>query len=121
MPARFATVTASTLNVRSGPGTEFSVVRQLRRDERVEVSAVQGNWLALLIDGKPGFAHKNFLFLPETEPPAGFLREHAELRTAPLAPAAPKQPSPARAQRRRQSSPPARGTRMEVCSVRSAR
>lgn len=76
-----ATVTAALLNLRSGPGTEFAVLQQLARGTEVEVLSREGNWLKLLLDGTTGYAHKNFVFVPEEEPPRGFLREREELRT----------------------------------------
>lgn len=79
-----ATVTATLLNLRSGPGTEFAVLRQLARGTEVEVLAREGSWLKLQLNGTTGYAHKNFVFVPETEAPRGFLREREELRTVPL-------------------------------------
>jgi len=37
-------VTAATLNIRSGPGTEYNVIGKVHRDDKVEVSESNGIW-----------------------------------------------------------------------------
>lgn len=51
-------VTASSLNVRGGPGTQFSVLRSLRRGDAVEVTEINGNWAR--IDNN-GWVHTAYL------------------------------------------------------------
>lgn len=84
MPSRPATVTTASLALRGGPGTTYPVIAWLARGTRVDVARTEGNWQEVRWGRTAGFAHKNFLFLPEAEPPQGFLRERATLRDAPL-------------------------------------
>lgn len=44
-------VTANKLNVRSGPGTAYSVVTTVNKDEYVRVFAGVGNWYIVQVDG----------------------------------------------------------------------
>ena len=51
-------VTASSLNVRGGPGTEFKVLTELKRGVVVSVDAVKGDWVRISDDG---WVHSSFL------------------------------------------------------------
>lgn len=68
-------VTASALNVRSGPGTTFGVVGLLRKDEVVKglATSADGGWAQILreSDNLTGWSSKQFLTLttPPTPPP----------------------------------------------------
>jgi hypothetical protein len=99
MPAT-ATVTTNLLNLRQGPGTEFPKIGELRRGDQLTVLEAQETWLRVRAHGQTGFVHKNFVFVPQTEVPLGFLRERPEIQQAPLAPAPgdmirlPARPSP---------------------------
>ena len=44
-------VTATTLNVRSGPGTAYSVVTTVNSGEYVRVFAGVGSWYIVQVDG----------------------------------------------------------------------
>lgn len=44
-------VTASTLNVRSGPGTNYPVVAQVKKNEYICVFAGVGNWYVVQVEG----------------------------------------------------------------------
>jgi uncharacterized protein YgiM (DUF1202 family) len=50
-PSRAGTVTASRLNVRSGPGTSHGVVDTLDRGETVDILEESGGWLRIEGDG----------------------------------------------------------------------
>jgi len=52
---------SSTVNVRSGPGTGYSVVDTLRRGQRVEVNYCKGTWCAVEQRGPDGWVNANFL------------------------------------------------------------
>jgi hypothetical protein len=52
-------VTASVLNVRSGPGTNFRVVHQLRRSDQVSVLETHGDWA--WVDPGMAWVHRAFL------------------------------------------------------------
>ena len=55
-------VTASKLNVRSGPGTGFTVLHVLWQGNRVTVTGQSGDWYRLrLADGRTGWVSKNYL------------------------------------------------------------
>jgi hypothetical protein len=47
LPEFRATVIANRANVRSGPGTEYPVVRTVRRNQVLMVSEIRGDWLKL--------------------------------------------------------------------------
>lgn len=44
-------VTASTLNVRSGPGTNYPVVAKVKKNEYIRVFAGVGNWYIVQVEG----------------------------------------------------------------------
>ena len=44
-------VTASTLNVRSGPGTTYKVVATVKKNDYIRVFAGIGNWYVVQVDG----------------------------------------------------------------------
>ena len=52
---------ASTVNVRSGPGTGYSVVDVLRPGQRVEVDYCKGAWCAIEQRGADGWVNANYL------------------------------------------------------------
>lgn len=54
-------VTASALNVRSGPGTSYSVMKQLTYGSAVKVTGQTGNWYSITIDGKTGYVSASYI------------------------------------------------------------
>ena len=68
-------VTASALRIRSGPGTTYSVIGALFRNNIVEGEQVNGDWVHVTApDGKVGWSHRGFLELiaePPPPPPPG--------------------------------------------------
>ena len=52
---------SSTVNVRSGPGTGYSVVDVLRPGQRVEVDYCKGAWCAIEQRGADGWVNANYL------------------------------------------------------------
>lgn len=44
-------VTASTLNVRSGPGTKYPVIAQVKKNEYIRIFAGIGNWYVVQVEG----------------------------------------------------------------------
>lgn len=44
-------VTASTLNVRSGPGTQYKVIATVKKNEYIRVFAGVGNWYIVQVEG----------------------------------------------------------------------
>ena len=50
------------LNVRSGPGTEFSILREIYPGDQVKVLGRNGNWLRVrLLNGPKGWVHKDYV------------------------------------------------------------
>ena len=56
-----AVVTASTLNMRSGAGTGYSVKRSLSCGTVVKVNSVNGNWAHITYKGVSGYVSLNYL------------------------------------------------------------
>ena len=56
-----ATVTASSLNVRSGPGTNYKRIGSLPRNRQVELLAKQGAWYKIKYGSGVGYVHGNYL------------------------------------------------------------
>lgn len=44
-------VTATTLNVRSGPGTKYNVVATVKKNEYIRVFAGVGDWYVVQVEG----------------------------------------------------------------------
>ena len=44
-------VTATTLNVRSGPGTNYGIVKTVKKGEYIRVFAGVGNWYIVQVEG----------------------------------------------------------------------
>ncbi len=60
--AQAAPATAtSNVNVRSGPGTNYSAVDVLQRGERVDVQNCQGSWCYIVQDGPNGWVSSSYL------------------------------------------------------------
>ncbi|GIN85827.1 hypothetical protein J6TS2_22130 [Heyndrickxia sporothermodurans] len=54
-------VTATTLNVRSGPGTKYKTVGKFKKNKKIKIYEYKGNW-AYTIDGRvKGYVSKTYL------------------------------------------------------------
>ena len=84
MPAGI--VTASALNVRSGPFVEESRIGLLPRGTKVEILEQEGRWYRIRADGLSGFVHGDFIRLLDEDPAAGFLKDQESLLSLPLEP-----------------------------------
>lgn len=63
-------VTASSLRIRSGPGTSYSVIGALFRNNVVQGDQINGDWAHISApDGKVGWSYRGFLELVEETPP----------------------------------------------------
>ncbi|MDC3378661.1 SH3 domain-containing protein [Planctomycetota bacterium] len=62
-------VSASTLNVRSGPGTRFRRIGRLTRGARVRVTGSSGRWRRFTFQGRTAWVHGDFLTSGSTPPP----------------------------------------------------
>ena len=54
-------VKVSALNVRSGPGTNFNVLKTLKMGQKVLVYEIRGNWIKIQHYPFPGYVHKAYL------------------------------------------------------------
>jgi|GEM_PF-1905606 len=60
-PGEPASVTAGTLNVRSGPGTSHDKVGQLSEGDRIMVLEHQGSWAKIQLNGEEAWVHKGHI------------------------------------------------------------
>jgi len=51
----------STLNVRSGPGTNYSIIGSLKHGEKIEVTDEDNSWYKLTFGGKTAYVSKSFV------------------------------------------------------------
>ncbi|MGL4774115.1 MAG: SH3 domain-containing protein [Clostridium sp.] len=51
----------TTLNVRSGAGTNYSVIASLPKNKKVEIVGESGDWYKIKFDGKEGYASKQYI------------------------------------------------------------
>ena len=64
-------VTANVLRIRSGPGSTFEVIGALFRNNIVEGTEINGDWIRVTSpDNKTGWSHRGFLELMDESPPA---------------------------------------------------
>jgi len=54
-------VTTADLNLRSGPGTEYSVIAVMPKGTRVTVLSVSGSWAKVIYGSKEGYAHTAYM------------------------------------------------------------
>lgn len=57
-------VTADTLNVRTGPGTDFDVQGSLKEGDEVQVLEIEGDWCRIQYKGTEAYVHKDYVALP---------------------------------------------------------
>lgn len=65
-PAHAATgktkyVTASALNIRSGPGTGYKVITTVKKNQAVQVTQTKGTWDKVIVGKKTGWASNKYL------------------------------------------------------------
>lgn len=56
-----ATVAASVLNVRSGPGTSYGIVTTARRGQQLPVLSESGSWVKVTVSGKTGWVSRQYV------------------------------------------------------------
>lgn len=81
-----AEVTTLNLNVRSGPGTEFTIIASVKRGTILDVLDVQGDWVKILFDGNERYVAASLVRIEEDSGLVGYLIEHSDLLTANLVP-----------------------------------
>ncbi|MGL5648065.1 MAG: N-acetylmuramoyl-L-alanine amidase [Clostridium sp.] len=58
---KYATVTASVLNVRSGAGTNYPVIGQVKRGDRIQLDCKVGDWWSTYYGEHGGFMYAEYL------------------------------------------------------------
>ncbi|MEP7288721.1 MAG: N-acetylmuramidase domain-containing protein [Chloroflexota bacterium] len=81
-----AEVTTNSLNIRSGPGTNFPVLTTVGQGSVLTVLDNQGNWIKVKVGTSDGYASTQYLNLTTTKAPTGYLIEQTDLLTANLIP-----------------------------------
>lgn len=61
IPAGYGVVTASVLNVRKGAGTNYPVIGQLQRGDRVKLDVKVGQWWSTYYGEHGGFVHSDYI------------------------------------------------------------
>jgi peptidoglycan/xylan/chitin deacetylase (PgdA/CDA1 family) len=59
-------VTTDELNIRSGPGTTYSIVGVIPRGATVPVYSVSGSWARVMYNGIRGYSHTAYLAVPSS-------------------------------------------------------
>ncbi|HBI7084850.1 TPA: N-acetylmuramoyl-L-alanine amidase [Clostridium perfringens] len=62
-PAGYGIVTASVLNVRKGAGTQYPVIGQLKKGDRVKLDVKVGQWWSTYYGEHGGFVHGNYILV----------------------------------------------------------
>ena len=66
---KVAMVKAASVNVRSGPGTDYAKIGSVDKGDKLIVIKVTGDWRqVILADGKPGWINSSYLALLQTKP-----------------------------------------------------
>ena len=81
--------TTTGLNLRSGPGTQFSDIEVLPPQTVCEVLAQEGDWINVRVQGQAGFVHHSYVVLAGQAIDPGFINPPPAgdpATTAPLAP-----------------------------------
>ena len=55
------TVTASSLNFRTGPSTSYSIINVLMNGQKVEYISTSGSWLKVKYNGVTGYVHGDYV------------------------------------------------------------
>jgi hypothetical protein len=63
-------ITASVLNVRSGPGTDHSILGQLKRGAYVDITAVQPGWVRIAFQNGDAYVSTDFVMIRTGPMPA---------------------------------------------------
>lgn len=69
-PIGEAVVNATSLNIRQGPGTNYSIIGGLPNKAKVVVYKYEGNWAYISAGSKLGYVHRDYLVAPSTSTPS---------------------------------------------------
>ncbi|PVE79278.1 hypothetical protein DC421_25520 [Priestia megaterium] len=64
------TVTASTLNVRSGAGTSYAAIGSVTKGQKLSVVSKSGSWYKINYSGRTGYVSSDYVQASGTTPPA---------------------------------------------------
>lgn len=65
--SELGTVNTSSLNVRSGPSTNFSVIDKVHLGETLEIIEAQNNWYKITLESDEAYVHSNYVDLQENK------------------------------------------------------
>ena len=54
-------ITGNSVNVRTGPGTNYSSIMKLNKGDKVEYIATNGNWINIKYNGKIGYVYSDYV------------------------------------------------------------
>ncbi len=74
-----AYITGGTINVRSGPGTEYGRVTQLRTGKEITVIGEDNGWLLIAFGDSTGYVRGDFISNTEPPTPSGIGEQIAEM------------------------------------------
>jgi hypothetical protein len=83
---RAGEVTSPSLNIRSGPGTSYSILSAVTQGTVLTVLANQGDWIKIRYGVGEGYVAAQYVDLTTTKPANGFLIERSDLLSADLIP-----------------------------------
>ncbi len=88
-PSGRAEVTVSSLNIRSGPGTNFDIVLSVGQGTVLNVIEKQGDWVKVRVGVGEGYVAAKYVDLTTRKAATGFLIEQTDLLSASLPPTRP--------------------------------
>ena len=57
----------STVNVRSGPGTNYDILGTLKKKDVVSIYSLEENWYCIDFNGTKGYVHKQYVAFDNNE------------------------------------------------------
>lgn len=76
-------VTTANLNMRTGPGTSYSVILVIPNGSTVTVTEYSGVWAKVTYSGKTGYCHTSYLKDPTTSTETRYTTANLNMRTGP--------------------------------------
>jgi uncharacterized protein YgiM (DUF1202 family) len=76
-------VTTANLNLRTGPGTSYSVILVIPKGATVTVTGYSGSWAQVTYGGRVGYASTSYLSSPSTSSEVRYTTSNLNLRTGP--------------------------------------
>ncbi|SCH38375.1 C40 family peptidase [Romboutsia sp. Marseille-P6047] len=60
----YRTITANSVNFRTGPGTNYSSMKKLNKGDTVEYIGTSGTWINVSYNGEVGYVHSDYVSSP---------------------------------------------------------